>query len=250
MLAVDELVYASLAPKPGGVEVTVYRVSRGATRTAKTFIATGASADDLGAVSSLFARTRTAPTPRAPAPTPTPPASASLAATASTTGSAAATTEPAATTTEPSPELTSLPPATEPAAPVVATAPLPAPTQPIDLGPSRTRTRLQLAGMGAGGAMVLVGFLLWGEAGTIQEEIDVHPTTTRDQLESLAELERRGDRYAAWGNVFFLGGAIVGGVSTYFYLKDRKARSAQTARIAPAVLGDGAGFTLTFGGSR
>jgi hypothetical protein len=99
--------------------------------------------------------------------------------------------------------------------------------------------------------MVLVGFLLWGEAGTIQEEIDVHPTITRPQLEALAELERRGDRYARWGNVFFLGGAILGGVSTYYYVKGRKARStAQTARLAPAVLGDGAGFTLTFGGTR
>lgn len=226
MLGVDELVYATMTPRPGGHEVTVYRVARGATRDTKIFVATGRPTEQLGDIASLFGVTA--------APVTTPGADA-----------------PLETTPITEPEAAPLLPETEPVAPVVATGPLSPATQPIDAGPSRRRTQLQIAGMAGGGAMVLVGFLLWGEAGTIQEDIDVHPTATREQLQALAELERRGDGYATWGNVMFLGGAVLGGVSTYLYLKDRKARSAtHTARIAPTVMGSGAGLTLTLGGSR
>ena len=101
-----------------------------------------------------------------------------------------------------------------------------------------------------GGVSMTIGFLLWGEAATIQDEVDTHPTQTAKQLDDLKILEARGDGFAAWGNVLFLSGMALGAVSTYFYIRGRKSQAAsQSARIAPAVFDHGAGITLTFGGS-
>lgn len=222
MLTVDEIVYAVATPKPGGVELVVHRVERGGTvRDAKTLLATGASTEQLDDIAPLFG------------------------------GATPSAADPIGATSDPG----GPPPDTLP----VATDPTQRPTEAaVTMQPAMTDldtkrgTRLQVAGMIGGGAMVFVGFLLWGEAGTIQEDVDTHPTSTREQLEDLAALERRGDSFAAWGNVLFLGGAVLGGISTYYYVKGRKARrAAQTARIAPAVFGDhGAGITFTFGGAR
>jgi len=217
MLAVDEVVYATTALKPGGIEIEVHRVTPGGgTRDGKMLLATGQSADTLDGLAPLFTRgATTEPVP------PTPP-------------------------TEPAP--TVLPPATDPQ-PSPITTPAPPPPRQLDDGESPTRRRLLLAGIIAGGTLSTIGFLLWGEAGTIQEEVDTHPTRTAAELDDLKQLEQRGDSYAAWGNVLFLGGAVLGGISTYFYVKDRRARAARTARIAPAVFDHGAGITLTLGGS-
>ena len=234
MLGVDEIVYGVVTPKPGGMVLVVHRVTRGTTRSAQMSIASGAAPDDLGGIAPLFGSTLAVATePVRPVPGPdVDPAQTSG---GTTTGT---TTLPAVST------------ATDPAAGTM-TAPIGG-TTPVDVGPSRNQTRLQIAGMAGGGAFVLIGFLLWGEAGTVQEEVDTHPTATREQLQALERLEAKGDSYAAWGNVLFLGGAILGGVSTYYYLKGRKARQAQTtARVMPTVFGDhGAGLVLTIGGSR
>lgn len=234
MLSVDEVVYATTALKPGGVEIEVRRVTRGGmTRDAKMVLATGQSPDNLDGLAPLFTGGRSAPaepvTP--PAPTTTPPTA----------------TPPSTTPPPPDPISEPLPPIGEPARSPIMTASV---SGHIDAVPAHPWKRLHLAGMIGGGSMVLIGFLLWGEAGTIQEEIDTHPTATEAQLEDLAALEKRGDSYAGWGNLLFLGGAVIGGVSTYFYIKGRKAGAAsQTARLAPAVFDHGAGLTLTIGGS-
>jgi hypothetical protein len=224
MLAVDEVIYATTALKPGGTEIEVHRVTRGGvTREAKMTLATGQSADNLDGLAPLFTDAKPAepvvdpsePPPRAPPP-------------------------PAA-----------LPPVAEPRPSAITTQPAGPPlAQQIDEGPAPPRRRLQLAGMIGGGVSMTIGFLLWGEAGTIQEEIDTHPTATAGQLDDLKILEQRGDSVAAWGNILFLSGMALGAVSTYFYVKGRKTRAAsQSARIAPAVFDHGAGITLTFGGS-
>jgi len=218
MLAVDEVIYATTALKPGGVEIEVHRVTRGGTtREGKMLLATGQSADTLDGLAPLFSGgTTTAPV--TPPPTPT----------------------------EPAP--TVLLPATEPQPSPITTQPAAVP-MPVDEGGGQMRRRLLLTGIVGGGALMVVGFLLWGEAGTIQEEIDTHPINTAGQLDDLKQLEQRGDSYAAWGNVLFLGGAAIGAISAYFYVKQRKARAARTARIGPAVFDHGAGITLTIGGS-
>jgi hypothetical protein len=234
MLAVDEVIYASTALKPGGIEIEVHRVTRGGmTRDARMVLATGQSPDNLDGLAPLFAGGKPATTEPVTTPTPT----------ATTT----VTTTPTPTAELPVSSGEPLPPVTEPQPSPIVTAPM---AQQPEGGPTRSRKRLQLAGMIGGGSMVLIGFLLWGEAGTIQEEIDTHPTATQKQLEDLATLEKRGDSYAGWGNLLFLGGAVLGGVSTYYYIKGRKAHAAsQSARIAPAVFDHGAGLTLTLGGS-
>ncbi len=223
MLSVDELVWATLTPKPGGTEIEVHRASKGGGMAeAKMLLASGGSADKLDGVAPLFGG-------KPAEPVTTPPITP---------------TEPVAPPTGPGPVEPKQPPMTDPAA-----QPLPSPEQPVDM-PNRGRQRLELAGMIGGGALVLIGFMCWGSASDIQSQVDGAPTQTKPQIDALRDLESRGDAYAAWGNVFFLGGAVLGGISTYLFIKDRRAhRHATTARIAPTVFDHGAGLALTFGGT-
>jgi hypothetical protein len=153
---------------------------------------------------------------------------------------------------------TSPPPVTEPVIPPPtavapperpvperAPAPLFDPTSQANQG-ERNR-RLQLAGMAAGGGMVVIGLVLWGAASGVQNDINNAPNRTRQNLLDLRDLEAKGDTYAALGNIFTIGGAVVGGVATYFYLRDRRAASATTARLVPTLLDHGVGLTLTIG---
>lgn len=228
MLSVDELVYTNLTQKPGGTEVEVHRSIKGGTTTdAKLMLASKDSIDKLDGIGPLFG-VRTGD-PVAPVTPPTEPAKPLVNNTP---------TEPA------KPVVADI----TPTEPVVVTQPNPTPAQPVDTGPSRGRKRLELAGMIGGGALVLIGFMSWASAADIQSQIDESPTQTKSQLDALADLETRGDSYAGWGNALFLGGAIIGGVSTYFFIKDRRAaRHATTARIAPTVFDHGAGIALSFG---
>jgi hypothetical protein len=200
MLAVDEMVITTVAPKPGGLEITVRRVARGGTtRDATMLLATGAPADKLDDLAPLFRPT--------PAPPPAP-----------------------------------LPTAPEPRRSVVET----------DRGstvPANHRN-LQIAGMAGGGVLVVLGLVMWSAANGVQSDIDKAPTTNRRDLEALQDLESRGDDYASLGNLFVISGLAVGGVATYFFIKDRRAaRSTASARLVPAVLDHGAGLVLTFGGT-
>lgn len=221
MLAVDEVIYATTALKPGGTEIEVHRVTRGGmTRDAKMILATGQPADNLDGLAPLFSESK----PADPV------------------------VEPPADPTEPAPP-TELPTVAETQPSPITTQP-PMYSQPVNEGQQPPRRRLQIAGMIGGGVSMTIGFLLWGEAATIQEEIDTHPTATAAQLEELKTLESRGDSYAGWGNLLFLSGMALGAVSTYFFIRGRKSDSAmQSARIAPAVFEHGGGITLTFGGS-
>jgi hypothetical protein len=257
MLAVDEIVIASVARKPGGLELTVRRIARGgASREATMALATGAPLDKLDGLAPLFAP---------PAP-PGRPAPASAPAIASVSPYAPPFAEPAAppeaVVTPPPPVKVEPPPVkvepspvkAEPTTvrhepPTVAATPLPAPLPPPEDRPHTGRRGLEIAGMAGGASMVVVGLLFWGAASGVQGDIDKSPTTTTQDLASLRELEDRGDRYAALGNLFAIGGLAVGGVATYFYVRDRRAGSTVSARITPAVLPHGAGLVLTIGGA-
>jgi hypothetical protein len=220
MLAVDEVVYATTTLKPGGTEIEVHRVTKGGVaRDAKMMLAAGQSADALDGIAPLFIDAK----PTQPVVDPGEPAPG-----------------------EPPP--TALPAVTEPRPSAIVTQ-SPLFPEESDRGPAPPRSRLQLAGMIGGGVSMTIGFLLWGEAGTVQEEIDTHPTATAAQLDELKILEERGDSLAAWGNLLFLSGMALGAVSTYFYIKGRKQTASQSARIAPAVFDRGGGITLTIGGS-
>lgn len=128
----------------------------------------------------------------------------------------------------------------EPPPSVVVTEPASAPSD---------NHRLEIAGMAGGGALVVLGLVLWGAASGVQSDIEKAPTRTRQDLADLKRLESRGDGYAGLGNVFAISGLVVGGIATYFYVRDRRASSSTTtARLLPTVLDHGAGLVLTLGG--
>jgi hypothetical protein len=216
MLAVDEIVITTVAPRPGGIAITVRRTVLGsASREATMLLATGTPPDTLDGIAPLFASIAA---PRAdPAPASDP------------RGDAAAT--PAEVTQPPAPSAAAPPPEQ-----VTLTDP-----------PSPQRRRLELVGMAGGAGLVVLGLACWGVAGGVQRDIDEAPTTTAEDLARLRDLESRGDAYAGLGNLFTVGGLVVGGVAAYLYLKDRRAASTSSARLAPVLLDRGAGVVLTIG---
>jgi hypothetical protein len=257
MLAVDEIVLTTITPKPGGVEIAVQRVARGgAERDARMLLATGASPDRLDGIAPLFGDPRGAtrggangpamPGPRgresplsadrpaaaAPAPSPPPPPTAPAVASAPPAEPAPVVPAPGAVASVPP-----MVPEAIPAAPVPQADP-----------PGLHDRRLELAGVIGGGSLLTIGVVLWGAASSTQDDINHAPTRTRQDLANLRDLESRGDIYAAAGNVLVATGAVLGGIATYLYIRDRRAASASTARLVPTVLDHGAGLVLTLGG--
>lgn len=230
-LGVDELVATTVTATPTGYNVTVRRITKqGAPRAAQTTIASAQSPDarldaDIGPLFGMVVAPtaaaveppRAEPTP--PAGTPPPPPG-------------------------PSPTDTS----TAPIANDVTAAPNGAIT-PSPEGQPHSR-RLEKIGMGVGGGLVVLGFIMWGRAANVQGQIDDKPEPRTDaDFQALRDLEKQGDDLAGAGNLFFLAGAVLGGVSTYYYVKAGKAQRAQTARITPTAFPHGAGLTLTIGGA-
>lgn len=234
MLAVDEIIYTTVTPKPGGNEIAVHRVSKGgASREAQMILPAGQSPESLDGIAPLFGGTPGAGT-------------------AKTTGGSHATSD---TTAPPSTDTTPLPATdTGPTSPTETAPTGGMPAQPIssvyEPDEHNGRRRLELVGMIGGGSFVLLGFLMWGKANSIDGEIKNAPDRTAMDLQHIKDLETRGDSYANWGNVFFLAGAAAAGVSGYYYFKDRKAQRARTAAVTPTVFDHGAGLVLTIGGSR
>jgi len=215
-LAVDEIVATTITPSSGNLKITVRRTSKLGSQDASTTIAAN-QADKLDGIGPLFGVTPTSTTPSgtgdiAPPP-PSGPATASTS--AETTGA-------------------SLPP------------PASASSDVDDHGSHRT---WEIAGMAGGGGMVLLGVLLWGAASGTQGEIDRAPSSTAADLKHIRDLEDRGDGQATLGNLLFVGGLAIAGVSGYFFWRDSRAHHAQTARVVPTLLNHGAGIAVVIGGS-
>lgn len=206
-LAVDEVVASTVTPKPGGFDVAVRRIAKGGASRDATTFVPTDSPDKLDALAPLFAGT---PIDTAKQPTVVGPQ-------------------------EPTPP------------PSVAEAP----RQPMPVDPpqpeGRPGRKLQVVGMVGGAVLVALSFGFWGRADEIQTEIDVAPSRTKADIIYIEELEKEGDRYANAGNLFFIAGAVVAGVSTYFFIKKGRA-SRTTASLTPAVFDHGAGLALTIGG--
>jgi len=254
MLAVDEIVITTVTPKPGGIEVSVRRVTKGgATRDMTTVLPAGTPPDKLDGLAPLFGAKPVGPA--APAPTAAPaPVPFGPPAAPPPAGQPAAPPSALTTTGRPAGEPPVIPAPTtvkqEPLPPPVATpaAGTQASAQPMDQ-PSTGRHRLEIAGMAGGGGMVVLGLLFWGAASNVQGDINNAPTTTKQNLIDLKNLESRGDAYAGLGNLLTLSGLVIGGIGTYFYIKDRRAASTTSARLMPTVLDHGAGLVFTIGGS-
>jgi len=257
MLAVDEIVITTVTPKPGGIEIAVRRVTKGgATRDMTMLLPAGTPPDKLDGIAPLFgARPATsgpspapapaligppaAPPPAAPPPAgrPAAPPPAALSTTGRPTGEPPVVPAPTAVKQEPLP-----PPVATPVAGTQANV------QPVD-EPSTARHRLEIAGMAGGGGMVVLGLLFWGATNNVQADINNAPTTTKQNLIDLKNLESRGDAYAGLGNLLTLSGLVIGGIGTYFYIKDRRAASTTSAWLMPTVLDHGAGLVFTIGGT-
>jgi hypothetical protein len=239
-LGVDEIVIVTVTPKPGGLEVVVRRASKGAApREVTTMVATD-QLDKLDAIAPLFTgKPTTPPTPPLgpTGPTPPPIGPSPPAVTNPPTGTEPPVTGPPTTATHPE----TLPPIKEePPKSVVV-------ERHDDQQPRR---RLQIAGMAGGGAMVLVGLVYWAKTNSIQGDIDKAPNRTKADLQNLKNLESEGDHDATARTAFVVAGLALGGVSTYFYIKGRRAKhGASTARLLPTLLDHGAGVALTIGGS-
>lgn len=225
--AVDEIVTTTVTSAgQGQINVTVRRLTKGsAPRTAQATIPTGRAPEAKldSEIGPLFGMASTAPivdkTPKQAEP------------------------PPPAVTTAPFPDTTPIA-RTEPVGPMQSPTPMP----PEGRAPDR---RLHKIGMGVGGGLALLGILMWSGASGKQQEIDAAPTNTADDFARLQQLEKDADGLAGGGNLFFIGGALLAGVSGYLYWrKGHQARTAQTAVLTPTVFPNGAGLVLTFGGSR
>ena len=237
-LGVDEVVVTTVdKAASGGTTVTVRRVSKsGMPKEQTTTIPPGQAPDaklntDIGP---MFGAVQAAPPPPTPTPTPEP-------------APMPPATAPVDTAPPPPAPTPAKPVATAQAEPTVTAAPqgqVVAPTTDEHVD----HRRLELTGMGVGGGLVLLSFVMWAEAGSTQSDIDSAPTKTATDLKNLQDLENQGDTYAGLGNVFFIGGLGLAAVSTYFWWRDRRADHGQQARIAPTVFDHGAGVSLSFGG--
>ncbi|HEY1547253.1 MAG TPA: hypothetical protein VGG28_05515 [Kofleriaceae bacterium] len=163
--------------------------------------------------------------------------------------------EPPPVVTPPPPTTTSPPPSTgvvtpafgEPGTtePPPSTAPIPNETgtsPPTAEG--TTSSRGPVIGFAVGGGLVVLSLVMWGEASSTQGDINSAPTKTITDFQNLQNLESKGQTYAALGNVFFVGGIIVAGVSGYFFWRDHRNHATASAMIAPTLFDHGAGIAL------
>ncbi|MBX3155152.1 MAG: hypothetical protein KF773_04060 [Deltaproteobacteria bacterium] len=270
-LGADEVIAVTVAQKPQGFDVQLRRITKGGITRETSTLVTAERAEAVEGLAAVFVGGKPPGAPIGPAPKPayptTNPTNPANPTKPSPTNPAYPTnpanppanpanpptnpTGPAVTSTYPAnPAHPADPyaPATDPVAPPPTTAPIVA--RPLATpGPHDDRNhsgRYYKIGMGVGGGAVLVGLLFWASASDLGEQIQAAPVRNKSDVADLKDLERRADDAARAGNVFVIGGLIVGGVSTYYYLKHKKARSTQ-ARLLPAVSPGGAG--LVFGGA-
>jgi hypothetical protein len=249
-MGVDEMVAVTVTALPSGdLRVAVRRLPHNEpTKDAATTITAGQTPDTRIAtdIGPLFG---VAPPPvdKTPKPTPVVPPPTGTAVTTTTTTTPPTPTPEVGTTTTTTPT----PPtgaATPPPEATVTAAPNGQVTTMTDDGRS-SRRRKEIMGMAGGGALVLFSFIMWGEASSIQNDIDKAPTRTSKDFQNLTSLEQSGDTYAGLGDLAFLGGLVLGGISGYYYWKDQKAGSGHQARITPAVFDHGVGLAFTVGGA-
>jgi hypothetical protein len=246
-LGVDEIVATTATATSNGTIVTVRRISKGtAPKAAQATIVPGKAPDAVldADIGPIFGLKSTAAAGAALGSTFAEPSQAPLETTLEPT--TASESAPLETTIESAPDAS-----TTDTTPAVTAAPTNQVTPALHDEGNHRNLRLQKIGMAAGGAFVVLSFIMWSQASGVQGDIDNAPANTAADFRHLQELEGNADAYAGAGNLFFLTGLVVGGVSGYYYWRGRHAASTQqTAVVAPAVFPHGAGVVLSFGGAR
>lgn len=258
-LGVDEIVGTTVTTTPTGLNVTVRRYTKGnAPRSAQTTLPTGKPPEtkinaELGPLFGMGTATAKKPDKKpAPAVSDKTPRKEPTPATTAPTPPAPATAEPPPPpppSTPPAPTTTPPPTTTADASTEPISSETPATTPPATPPPEggTGTSRLPKIGMAIGGGMVVVGIILWVQAASLQGEIDNAPARNPADFARLRDLEGQADTTATFGNLFMAAGIIVGGLSTYWFFKDRRANNnntARTARITPTVFPHGAGVAI------
>lgn len=95
-----------------------------------------------------------------------------------------------------------------------------------------------------GGVALGVGAVLWASYGSLQDQIDAHPTRSRADFDDLTALEDRAATRALAGDLLVGAGLIAAGAGAYYLLRRHDDRVA----ITPAPIAHGAALTLTIVG--
>ncbi|MEO8704067.1 MAG: hypothetical protein ABI867_28710 [Kofleriaceae bacterium] len=130
----------------------------------------------------------------------------------------------------------------EPPTPTPAPTPAPAPVTPPPREPTSHNRALGFAGVAGGGAMVLIGLALWRGKVGIQNDIDDHPTNTRDDFKDLQRLEDKAGSRATFGNLMMVGGLALAGVGGWLLWRDREQHRLQ---VTPTPIEGGVAVILT-----
>lgn len=241
-MGVDELISTSVTALPSGdIRILVHRIPKGApTKDATTTVPAGGSLDakfgaDIGPV---FGQKRVAAPP--PVVTTPPPPVNTTTTTAPPPTNSQAGAPVGAFGNQPAPVQTAQVEQQPPPEPTVTGAP----NNQVAL--DERHSSRAVTGFAIGGGLIVLSVILWAEAGSVQSDINNAPTKTPADFQHLKDLESKGDAYSGIGNLTFIGGLVVGGISGYFFYKDHQHKSSQ-ARLVPTIGDHSVGFA--YGGA-
>ncbi|MDQ3368441.1 MAG: hypothetical protein M3680_23695 [Myxococcota bacterium] len=108
---------------------------------------------------------------------------------------------------------------------------------------SRRERNVSIAITAGGGVLLVLGFSLWSSKAGLQDDIDNHPTTTREDIEELQELEDQASSRAWAGNFFVVAGLAVAAYGGWRLYRDHQEHK-QKLTITPVPVEGGAAVIL------
>jgi hypothetical protein len=192
-MGVDEIVMTTVNAAPGAeLRVSVKRIAKGNAREATSAIPAGQAPDarlnaDIGPLFGLVVATPPADKPKPP-PTGTTGTTGTTGSTGmtGTTGATPVGVPPVGTATDHGDgSVQTAQAGTEPTVTGAPNNQVP-PTTPEG---AHDNSKLEIAGMAAGGGLLLISFIMWAEAASTQNDINNAPTNSKNDLINLANLQ-------------------------------------------------------------